>query len=29
MPVEEESWKPDEEKVKYLPTGREGTLYFY
>ena len=30
MPVEEESWKPDEEKVKYLPLqAREGDLAIF
>jgi chaperonin GroES len=30
MPVEEESWKPEEEKVKYLPLqAREGDLAIF
>jgi len=30
MPVEEESWKPDDEKVKYLPLqAREGDLAIF
>ena len=30
MPVEEESWKPDEEKVKYIPLqAREGDLAIF
>jgi len=30
MPVEEESWKPDEEKVKYVPLqAREGDLAIF
>lgn len=30
MPVEEESWKPDEEKVKYLPLqAKEGDLAIF
>jgi len=30
MPVEEESWKPDEEKVKYIPLqAKEGDLAIF
>ncbi len=30
MPVEEDSWKPDEEKIKYLPLqAREGDLAIF
>lgn len=30
MPIEEESWKPDDEKVKYLPLqAREGDLAIF
>ncbi|MBS1513291.1 MAG: co-chaperone GroES [Bacteroidetes bacterium] len=30
MPVEEESWKPEEEKIKYLPLqAREGDLAIF